>query len=861
MDVVQFGRWLAERRRACGWRSQRALVGAALEDAHTREAEITAAFLARLEAGLLAHPFRGSVRRRVLALTWLLCKSPRQVRTFVQHAEITDLSRAESVQLDDVCRWLADPLPAPVVILPPRPTPFVGRDSTTRQVVRALVEDRVPCLLISGMPGIGKSALAAEVAHLLAQSETGSGGRFSDGIIVIACDGLRGTEGLVAVLEDVLMLAAVRGEVRRPNRRQYGSPAAEADDERQGQGQGQEPESRAQEGAHLSLLPVVLAGVTTRVRAALAGKRLLVVLDNVDGRLPVDRVVQVLGTAAIAHGAVDSQNAPGVAVLATTRYLSRMSPAASRIHLGPLPVDDAVALFEALLGRALALVPEEQALALEACEAVGCMPLAISALAAAASLGAVPLSTITAQARAHPLDLELDGGRPLRALYAEALGVLAPEVQDHYALLSMTEASTLSFDTVTTLRRALEGEADSEAHAAQAAATLDGDWPSPSEDASSARRDRIAAARAVEQLVRHSLLEVDQAGGGTIRTVNPPAAMMDAARVRLRMPPLLRGYASERAAQLDDRILRRARQELSHYALAYAERANWNIEVLQTESELLHAAVAHAWRAGEHAITSLLVHQVFPLFYHLDTCAEIERLLRWGLEASQAQRTDRTTARFLNHLGIILYYRGDLGGARRAWEQGLALVRCPSAGATLQNLSQLAQVEGDEEGAWQFADQAVLHSQRMDQPWALGNALLLRGQLARRAGDRDRAHKDVSSSLEAFASVTGMKQDTDVMIASARAELARVERNYPRARQLAGQMLDAANRNARLAGIELALEQAEYALDERMARDAHRLAQQASVHAHEVGAYLLDRRGVLLMRRAAEAREQLRRPG
>lgn len=239
-------------------------------------------------------------------------------------------------------------------------------------------------------------------------------------------------------------------------------------------------------------------------------------------------------------------------------------------------------------------------------------------------------------------------------------------------------------------------------------------------------------------------------------------------------------------------------------------------------------------------------------------------MLRWGLQASQAQRTDRRTTFFLNSLGIVLFYRGDLGGARRAWEQAEALsrslVHCPAAGAALHNLSQLADVEGDEEGAWQLADQAVLYGQRLGASWALGNALLLRGQLARRAGDRDRAHKDVTSSLEVFTAAPAMHKVDDMIRTSARAELARIERNYPQARQLASQVLEAANRSARLAGIELALEQAEYALDAGMLRDAQRLTQQASARAREAGAYLLDRRAVLMTRRATEARDQLRRP-
>ncbi len=860
MDIVQFGRWLAERRRACGWRSQRALVSASLADTHTRDAGITAAFLARLEAGLLAHPFRGSVRKRVLALTWLLCKSPRQVRAFVQHAGITDLSRTESAELDEVCSWLASPplAPAvPVVIVPPRPVPFVGRESATREIVHALVEESGRCVVITGMPGIGKSALAANVAHVLARSETGAGGRFADGLIAVTCEGRRGMQGLVAVLEDVLLLSAPGRTGRRSSGRQDGLPLTEAD----ARNQGQEGESRAPEAPLLSTLPAALSGVTARVRAALAGKRMLVVLDNVDGRFPLDQAVNVLGTAELSPNG-DQREVPGVAVLATTRYVPRLPLAASRIHLGPLAGDDAVALFEALLGRAP--TPEERTQVREACEAVGHVPLAIAALATTASLQAVPLSIIASQARAQPLELELDGGRTLRMLYAEALAALAPEAQEHYALLSVAAAPTLSFDSVMALRKALDFEAN--AMQATAAGSRDDGWlVSPEETPEP--RDRVETARAVEQLVRHSLLDVEQRDRGRIRAANPSGVLADAGRVRFRLPPLLRTYASERAALLDGRTLRSARQELSRHALEYAEGAEQNVEILSAESELLHAAVAHAWQDGDHTLTATLVHQTLPLFYQLDTCSEIERILRWGLQASQAQRTDRRTGIFLNHLGIILYYRGDIGGARRAWEQAEALsrslVRCPLVGGALHNLSQLAELEGDDEGAWQLADQAVRHGQRLGASWMLGSSLLLRGQLARRAGDRDQAHKDVSSSLEVFAAlpgIPGMKTEDNVMRTSAHAELARIERNYPRARQLAGQMLDAANRSARLAGIELALEQAEYALDEGMLRDAQRLAQQASVSAREVGAYLLDRRATLLMRRATESRDQLRRP-
>src|SRR6266699_1326860 len=75
MDAVQFGRWISERRRAGGWGSQRALAESVRRHPLISKYRITEDFLARLEAGHFVHPFRGSVRRRVLALTCLICTS------------------------------------------------------------------------------------------------------------------------------------------------------------------------------------------------------------------------------------------------------------------------------------------------------------------------------------------------------------------------------------------------------------------------------------------------------------------------------------------------------------------------------------------------------------------------------------------------------------------------------------------------------------------------------------------------------------------------------------------------------------------------------------------------------------------
>src|SRR5947209_7256695 len=128
MDAVQFGRWLSDRRRKYGWRSQRVLVETINQDAFLKECGISEDFLARLEAGQLAHPFRGSVRKRVVSLARLLCKTPRDLQAYLHAAELIDLSPEEADEVKHLRERLAAKHPATVSLLPPRPLRLLGRE-------------------------------------------------------------------------------------------------------------------------------------------------------------------------------------------------------------------------------------------------------------------------------------------------------------------------------------------------------------------------------------------------------------------------------------------------------------------------------------------------------------------------------------------------------------------------------------------------------------------------------------------------------------------------------------------------------------------------------------------------------------
>src|SRR5579863_10415082 len=215
MDAVQFGRWVSERRRALGWNSQRALVDAvhalhAAQNVHNEpyvsSSNISEDFLARLEAGHLAHPFRGTVRQRVLALAELLCKSPQDVRVYVRAAEISELSAEESQLVQSLKDSLTPLQTTPLLFLPPRPPRFVGRGTELQELSQVLVSAKADVYAITGMPGIGKSTLAYEVVHQLAANERERKRLFPDGIAMFTCTGRRGIEGLISLLHEITAL-------------------------------------------------------------------------------------------------------------------------------------------------------------------------------------------------------------------------------------------------------------------------------------------------------------------------------------------------------------------------------------------------------------------------------------------------------------------------------------------------------------------------------------------------------------------------------------------------------------------------------------------------------------------------------
>ncbi|MHB8595064.1 MAG: ATP-binding protein, partial [Acidimicrobiales bacterium] len=322
-------------------------------------------FLARIEAGQLAHPFRGSVRQRVLALAWHLCKTPRDIKTYLNVAELTQLDAQEMEYIQLLQERLA-PRPASVSLpLPPRPARLVGRSSEVSELVQALCAVETGMCAITGMPGVGKSALAYEALHQLASDERQHMRRFPDGIAAFTCVDRKGSSGLVSLLQDV----------------------AAAFDPASAKRSASSPSSNHSSAQFDTAAAIDLA------RMALAGKRVLLLLDELDADFPLRPALAALA----------GHDENGVTVLTTGRFVPAPALLRSHLHLEPLTPEAALELFTILLGRPL-WQGEERQYAEQVCAAVGSLPLALELAAAAVTVGGISLALLAACLAENPLD-------------------------------------------------------------------------------------------------------------------------------------------------------------------------------------------------------------------------------------------------------------------------------------------------------------------------------------------------------------------------------------------------------------------------------------------------------------------------
>lgn len=259
---------------------------------------------------------------------------------------------------------------------------FVGRYHVIEDMVETLgrpAPNRPRIGVLLGACGTGKTALAVRVAHLLAH-------RFPDGHLYASLGGAGGPPGAIAdVLGDwLLALGLSRAEIR---------PGG--------------------------------AERAAQFRSMVVGRRLLIVLDD------VAEAAQVLPLL---------PGGPGPAVLITSR-VALPGLACDRVtEVGPLPDDEAAALFDGLIG------PERSAAEPGARRAIlrvtGGLPLIIRSIGSRiAARPSVPLAYFSARLRDRrcTLDELAHGGLDLRERLRPSVDALPAAARDLWCRLGLVE--------------------------------------------------------------------------------------------------------------------------------------------------------------------------------------------------------------------------------------------------------------------------------------------------------------------------------------------------------------------------------------------------------------------------------------
>ncbi|MFC8515037.1 BTAD domain-containing putative transcriptional regulator [Streptomyces sp. NPDC057257] len=267
--------------------------------------------------------------------------------------------------------------------LPPAPGDFVGRERLCERLRLALrpTAEAVALSVLSGIGGVGKTALALRVAH-------GIRGDYPDGQLYVD---LRGDGDQPADPADVLVdfLLAL------------GMPAA--------------------------AIPATPSARAGAYRTLTADRRILVLLDNASDTAQVTPLLP--GT-------------PGNAALITTRHRSLVPPGATRFEV-PVPDQrEAVAMLGRFTGDAeIAAAPE---LARELVSACGQLPLAlriIGARAAARPGRGLGAQLLRLRAEEHQLDELRAGGMSVEATFQVGYRALAPEQARAMRLCALLDAA------------------------------------------------------------------------------------------------------------------------------------------------------------------------------------------------------------------------------------------------------------------------------------------------------------------------------------------------------------------------------------------------------------------------------------
>ena len=602
--------------------------------------------------------------------------------------------------------------PRPPRDLPPPNVSFVGREQEVRDIAAALRQGKRMALAaaVSGMGGVGKSALAAEVAHVLAAEPDA----FPGGIAFVRCDERRDLPGVVWVYDQLLA--------------DWNSPLTP-----QELGEATTPEAEAE-----------LRERALRARLRLAGNEplspALVLLDNVEREFPLQRALETLA-------------ALSITVLLTTRTEFHLP----RLSLYKLEVLAPAAALTLLQQRYADLggtwhAARDDAPAVAIVSALGSLPLALELAAPrAAEIGLETLAKEVQQGTLAPLQDVLDAKRSVGYLLSKSLSSLMPTQQARFATLGLPAGPDWPRPVIEQLVSAV-GALPTEAAPANTDLSLLARLsliklvpPEAPDEAPRVRlhpllRELAREAWAkqpgdIQRLALEALLE----GVGTL-VENDARDFGRLKREEEMIVGTLRQAAEAHLAQL--RLIEVIGALVNYLMIGGHWRLGMELLPLQREA---------CREVGNRAGEGITLSNLGSLADNLGRKEEAARYYEQALLIHREVGDRVGEGTVLNNLGKLAVDRGRKEEAARYYEQALLICRevdnRSGEGTTLNNLGKLAVDRGRKEEAARYYEQALLIHREVGNHAVEGITLNNLGSLADGLGRKEEAARYYEQAL------------------------------------------------------------------------------------------------------------------